>query len=538
MVSSTVIQYLQSGGVSTKAEDGKVAYYYSSSMERTHRTAFNICVSAVSQLLTQIDEVPSLLLERHRVAKHHGRSKICEVDEVFNVFEQVVAALPPVFLVIDALDECTEISSIVSWLTDVVQSVLSLHVVCLSRDTIAIRKLLGHQPTIRMDAANLKGDIDIYLTSAVNTLPCVEHTIRSRIFSTLSSKAEGMFLLADLSIEPLRGAISEEDMHNIPNAIPDGVNEMYILILRRLSTESETRRSLAHKVLRLICFSAQAMTWSELRYALSWNENEQNFRRNREPFKDTVCEICFPLIEYQSETDTFRLAHLSLHEFLCRGLSPSLPLLDVAQFFVLEADAQRELASITLACVADFEVSHRFNVDLDSCPLLAYATKNWCNHLCQSPFDGNLRRRCLDFTACPERRSTWILRWLLSEERAFALQQVVKIQKLLQERIIEYNQEQPSVITLLNDTQRALFHLDKIHASSCSSQTSGHIRIISNFERLVCIRDLAREYTMASEMEHSIKMFKSALREADRLGEDIAPGSCWLLNSLGILYDQ
>ena len=536
VLSSTLIEHLQSGKVPAKTEDCKVAYFYGSSIQQTHRTAFNICASALSQLLVQIKEVPGPLLEGHQIAKHHGRSKICEADEVFNIFKQIVAALPAVFLVIDSLDECTDLMSIVSWLEDAVQSALSLHVVCLSRDTMSIRKSLQHHPTIRMDAASMKGDIDAYLALAINTLPSIEYSFRSLILNTLSDRAEGMFLLASLSIEILRSAINQEDMHKMLNAIPGGVNEMYMLILERLSAESETRRCLASRVLRLLCFSAQAMTWPELRYALSWNENEQCFRRDREPFRETVCELCSPLIEYQSETDTFRLAHLSLHEFLCKGYPQMLSSYDLAQFFVAEAEAQRELASISLACVANVEVSFRYNIDLDSCPLLPHATKYWCNYLCQSPLDENLRKRYFDFVACPERRSIWILRWLLSEERAFALQQVVKVQKLLQERIIEHNQKQISVITLLNDTQRALFHLDKIIASS--SLAAGHHRFISNFERLMCIRDLAREYTMASEIEHGVDMFESALREADILGEDIAPDSCWLLNSLGILYDQ
>ena len=372
MLSSTIVKYVES----REAADGKVAYFYSNSVDGAHRTAFNICVNALSQLLMQLDQVPSALLKGYEVAKHHGRFKICETDEVFNLFEEVVAVMPPVFLAIDALDECTEISDVVSWLTNVIQSVPSLHVVCLSRDTMTVRKLLGHQPTIRLDATNLKDDIDTFLTSAVSTLPCVEQTLKDRILDTLSRKAKGMFLLAGLSIETLRVATNEEEVNDILNAILDGVNEMYVLILRRLSTESETRRVLARRVLRLICFTAQAITWSELCYALSWNETEQRFQKNREPFKDTVCELCCPLIECSYETDVFRLAHLSVHEFLCGAFPQSLASLDVAQFFVQEADVQRELASITLACVADVEVSHQVKVDQKSHPLVAYATKN------------------------------------------------------------------------------------------------------------------------------------------------------------------
>ena len=535
VLSSVVIQYLQSLRVPDKKEDCKVAYFYSSSLPKSHRTAVNICAGALSQLLGQVEEIPGPLHEGYRIANHHGRPKICEADDVFSMFNRVTAVLPAVFLIIDSLDECTDITSIVSWLEDAVQSVHSLHVACFSRDISAIRKSLERRPTIRIDSASIKDDIDTYLTSAIDTLPSIDNSFKSLILSTLSEKAEGMFLLAHLSIEMLQSAIHEEDMHKMLRVIPGGVNEMYLLILERLSAESETRRCLASRVLRLLCFSAQSMTWHELRYALSWNENEQCFQKNREPFRETIYDLCSPLIEYQSETDAFRLAHLSLCEFLCKGYSQLSSSYNVSQFFVAEAEAQRELASITLACVSDVEVSHQFKVDLNSRPLLPHATKNWCNYLCRSPLDEKLRKRYFKFMDCPQRRSTWILRWLLSEERAFALQKVVKVQKLLQERTAEYNQVKISVSTLLNDTQRALFQLDRILAPSSAA---GHHGVISNFERLTCVRDLAREYTMANEIEYGVEMFESELREADILSDKIAPSSCWLLNSLGILYDQ
>lgn len=544
VMSSTIIEYLRQKKCHWTTKTCGVAYFYCGSIEKTHRTAFNICASALSQLVPQVEELPRHLLDAHRVATCLGRSKVSEDDEVFHIFERVVATLPSTFLVIDSLDECTDISHILSWLENVRQSVRSFHVVCFSRDVMSIRESLGHHWSIRMDAASLKDDIDTYLTSAVNTLPCEEDSFKGLVFNTLSERSNGMFLLANLSIATLRSATSKGDMLVSLDKIPAGVAQMYELILERLGAESEARQCLARRVLYLLCFSAQVMTWPELRHALSWNEIEQDFQQHREPFKKVVCELCFPLIEYHGETDTFCLAHLSVQEFLCKGFPESATSQGIAHFFVAEADVRRELASITLACVADVQVSRRFDVNLDSCPLLAYATKNWCNYLCLSPWDDNIRERYLEFVACPERRSTWILRWLLLEERAFSLQQVVKVQKLLQQRAAECGWESISVIKLLSDTQRALFHLDKTLASSSSSSSSflslesGHQRYISNFERLMCIRDLAREYRMAGGVEHGVKMFESALKEAELLGEDVRPGSCWLLNSLGIFYDQ
>ena len=534
-LSSTIIEHIQT---LENVQNPKVAYFYSGFVERSHRTAFSICISAISQLLAQCEDVPHVLSERHRIAKLHGRSRISETDEVFDIFRQTVAALPSVYLVIDALDECTEIPSISSWLQSAVSSLPSLHVMVLSRDTMSIRKSLGRNSNIQMNAVTSKGDIDVYLASAIDSLPCTDHRIKDRVLKTLAVKAEGMFLLADLSMQMLQGATDEEDVENILRTIPEGVNEMYMLILRRLEAEPNARRSLAQRVLRLICSSAQVMTWSELSFALCWEEEKLEFQRSKKPFKDTVCDLCYPLIEYQSDSDTFRLVHYTLYEFLCRYSSQTPASENLAKFFVPDKDAQRELASMTLACMADIEISNQISPDLDSCPLIAYATKHWCEHLSRSSFDENLCQRYLDFVACPKRRSTWILRWILSEARAFPLQKVVKMQTILREWMIQCKDQQASAISVLNDTQRALFQLDKIRLSPDADQTTDRLRLVSNFERLMCVRDLAREYTIAGAISHGVDMFESALREAERLAGSILTPSCWLLNSLGILYDQ
>lgn len=280
------------------------------------------------------------------------------------------------------------------------------------------------------------------------------------------------------------------------------------------------------------------MTWPEMRFALSWDADLQNFQKSRKPFKDTISELCCPLIEYQIEADTFRLVHVSVYEYLCEHPRQSYSTQNIAEFFVQKSDAQHELASMTLACIADDNVSHSIYIDVDCYPLVPYATKNWCYHFSQAPFDKDLHAKYSAFVACPERRLTWILRWLLSEEWSFPLQQVVKVQILVQEWTVSGNEEQPSMMVVLGDIQRALFRLDELNSTPQSADALVGIRAISNFERLVCLRDLAREYTMAGEIDNGVAMFELVLKKVERLEGDITPRSCWLLNSLGILYDQ
>lgn len=538
VLSSTTIEHVQASEVALRTKVGNVAYFYGDSTVKSNGTAFNICISALSQLLTRLPDIPDTLLAGYRNAMCYGRYRVSEADDVFALFQEVVAALPSVSLIIDALDECSGISDINSWLSDAVKSLPSFRVIIFSRDTAAVRKELGQKPSIRMDAASTKQDVDKYLASAVCTLPCTRSDLKDRVFQTLSRKAEGMFLFTDLSIQTLRSAIDVDDMVNILHTIPDGINEMYGLILKRLSTESLTRRSLARRVFRLICASTRPMTWSEMRFALSWDPNREIFQKSKEPFKDIIFELCCPLIEYQIDTDAFRLVHSSVYEYLCGNPLRSSTTEEISQFFVEEGDAQHEFAAMTLSCMADDRVSLSVHLDTSCYPFAAYATTNWCYHLSRSPFREDIHAKYLEFVACPERRSTWILRWLLSEEWSFPLQQVVKLQKLAHQWINQGTNEEPSMLATLGDIQRALFRLDDIQLTHQPSNDSAEHRVISNFERLISIRDLAREYTMAGEIDSGVEMFELALGRVEGPEGSVTLRSCWLLNSLGILYDQ
>ncbi|KAL8701190.1 MAG: hypothetical protein Q9201_005039 [Fulgogasparrea decipioides] len=353
VLSASTIQHIQSYET-YKGKVGKVAYFYGDHTKSRDATAFTICVSMLSQLIGSLSDIPGPVLERHQDAKRHGRAKVSDEDGVFDLFQEVVAALPSVFLIIDALDECDGISGILSWLEDAVRSSPSLRIICFSRNTAAVRNQLRQQLSIRMDASSSQQDIKKYLSSAVFTLPCEDTELKERVLKTLSRKAEGMFLFVDLSIQMLRAAVDMDDMLDTLDRVPGGINEMYGLILRRLTNES---------------------------------------------------------------------------------------------------------------CV-------------------------------------------------------------------------IKLHKAVQEWAVKGDVARPSMKTILGDIQTALFRLDELQSTSQSSETSVGIRAISNFERLVCVRDLAREYTMAGELDNGIAMFEAAIRRVESAHGKFILSSCWLLNSLGILYDQ
>ncbi|KAL8730479.1 MAG: hypothetical protein Q9166_004043 [cf. Caloplaca sp. 2 TL-2023] len=526
----TTIEYFQKELLKNEDKPATTAYFFCDSGAPGKGTAFDICTSLLLQLQSKHEEPSLALRAAYRIAALHGRSHVSEADEVFALFCRAAAELPCSYVVIDALDECVDLGTVISWLQEATLAIPSLRVLIFSRNTMEIRKGLLHAPAIELTAESMKPDIETFLDKSLENLPCDTEQMRGHISEVLSRKADGMFLFVSLSLQTLQQATNIDDILEILENTPSGVYDMYTLILKRLATETDRRQALARNALRLLCTSTRPLTWPELRVALSWDTQQQDFRRTRTPYKDSILTLCCPLIEYRMETDTFRLVHLSLNEYLCTEQDRPSP--QVAHFAIDKTYAHRELAQITLGQIAGELVSRSITVTGDEYPLVDYATKNWCHHLSRSPCDAMLVQKYLNFAACPDRRSIWMLRWLLSEDNTFPLQQIIKLQKMVQEWLQKGNPTTISTADTLSDVQRALFRLDQL------AQATPDLRIISNFERLVCIRDLAREFTSAGKLDDGVQMFEEALLRASAENPDVSPGSCWLLNSLGILYDQ
>ncbi|KAI4127284.1 MAG: hypothetical protein LQ338_003288 [Usnochroma carphineum] len=528
----TVIEHLQKKQVKNEAKVSTIAYFYCDSSFATKRTPFDICKALILQVQSQCQEPLSALQAAYRNAALHGRSHISDADDVFSLFCRVAADLESSYVIVDGLDECTDIPTVIKWLLDATSSMYSLRLIIFSRDTLEVRKGMAGSPSLDLTADSMKPDIEIYLSKSVLSLPCDTWQMKEHVLNVISRKADGMFLFAVLSLHTLQQANNIDDTLEMVESTPNGVYNMYRMILDRLSTGSGRRQSLAHKALGLISTSTRPLTWPELRAALSWDTNQQDFRPTSAPFKDAILAILCPLIEYREETDTFRLVHLSLYEYLFNETKQHHTHQDVPHFLVDPNDAHGGvLADMTLAQIANDYISRSISVDSDQYPFATYATKNWCHHLSLSPYDPKRFRKYLDFIANADRRSTWILRWLLSEDTSFPLQQIVRLQRLVQDWLEKGSSTTDSVDSLC-DIQRALFRLDGL------PQPMPGLRMISNFERLVCVRGLAREFTSAGKLDEGVRMFEDALYRAGAEDGGIEISSCWLLNSLGILYDQ
>ena len=531
MLSATAIEHLQH-------QQGKVpiAYFYCDSGDVQKKSTLNVCGSILSQLVVQMPFIPPRILEAYTRAKKYGREHISSSDDLFSVLKDVVVSLPAVYIILDGIDECDDAAEVTKSFADIARDIRTLRLACFSRKIPTIQNELEGATSIHLDTALVQPDIDRYLSKSLDQLPGRGTDAQDQALLTLSQAADGMFLFAFLGLQSLNQAVDSQSMIEAATSLPAGLDGVYGQNLERLASQSLRRRHLARKILTWVCCGTRPLSWKELQCALSWDDLREGFFDSQRPFKDSVLDLCSPLVEYRAENDTFHVVHFSVREFLCNSYDvPSLSAV-ASQFLIKEPLAHQEIAEVALASLSMPDVIHSIKVDSRRHPLVRYSTENWCSHLASSSFDEKLCKRYEAFVSSPLARSTWILRFLISDKQSFPLQRIAKLQKQVHDWKNQLNEEKDKTTTFvaddLTDIQRALIDLDQLPPSA------NHAENISNFERNLIIRDLARAYTMAGKLDQGIQLFSSAISHIQKTRGSESLDSAWLLNSLGILYDQ
>ncbi|QSZ37443.1 hypothetical protein DSL72_008539 [Monilinia vaccinii-corymbosi] len=533
ILSATVIQHLQDYYGSTPT-----VYFHCSSRDQLKQSKESIYISLLGQITSQAIDIPQALISAHFLAERYGRCRISVTDRIAELFAEVLRVLPSLNIIIDGIDECEseDMLGILRLLNGISRDRNTIRLLLFSRDILPVRKELGTLPSIHINKNVVQSDIDQYLREAIETLPCTESHIKQYVYNILSQKAAGMFLFARLGVETLQATFSTQDMLASLDRLPTGLYNVYGQILERLASKPLAGRSLARRIFHWVCRTSRPLNWLELQCALSWDEERMVFDGNGAPSKDSVLEVCCPLVEYRTESDTFHLGHLSVYEYLHDRSNFHLLSSQASGFLLEEKFSHLGLAQATLTYLSKSGIAESINLNCQQYPLAKYATENWCYHLSLSVYDVKLHRQYEKFVASETRRSAWITRSLLSEDLAFPMHRIAKLQRLVQTWINQSDTPGKQSAEDLMDIQKALFRLDDFIQSQRRGGL-GNINVISNFERSMIIRDLARLYTMSGQIDMGVRVFEEEITKTGGTNSGKA-SKAWLLNSLGILYDQ
>ena len=185
-----------------------MAYFYFDFRDLKKQTCHDMLRSLVSQLASRSGPCCDIL---HRVYKAHGSGARQPSDDTLKeCLKEMLKLLGqgPIFIVLDALDECPDSSGIPSPRNEVLQFVKELidlrlpevHICATSRPEVDIRAVLeplAFRSVSLHDETGQKADIAAYVRNVVNSSPSTamrrwREDDKNLVIETLTEKADGM----------------------------------------------------------------------------------------------------------------------------------------------------------------------------------------------------------------------------------------------------------------------------------------------------------------------------------------------------------
>ena len=185
-----------------------MAYFYFDFRDLNKQSCHDLLLSLVTQLSTRSSHYCNIL---HRFYEAHEKGTQQPSDD--NLKECLKAMLRllgqgPIFIVLDALDECPDSSSIPSPRDEVLQlvkelvdlDVKELHICATSRPEVDIRAVLeplAYRSVSLHDESGQKTDIEDYVRNVVNWSPSMamrrwRDDDKNLVIETLTERADGM----------------------------------------------------------------------------------------------------------------------------------------------------------------------------------------------------------------------------------------------------------------------------------------------------------------------------------------------------------
>ncbi|KAK4444616.1 hypothetical protein QBC34DRAFT_182549 [Podospora aff. communis PSN243] len=322
---------------------------------------------------------------------------------------QTKRLVKPQFWVLDGLDECSNHIELFPLLAKI-SSTFRLKIFLSSRPSPDISGSLASNSlsatTYALTQEATWQDVKRYLENHVDFPSMQNDAQRKELISLILKKSEGSFLWVKLVLKELRGAFSEEATRKVLEAVPKGMDQIYLRSLDILAKE-EARQPTAKAILMWSSTCVRPLSVTELRAALI-THIQQTFNN----LEMHISWLCGHLVTVDSNSHV-KMVHETARSFV---LNPN----NGSAIAFTEEQAHEALAMVCLRYLNDKELkaprgrrSHpntKEAAQAPRSPLLKYAAVAWHEHVEKSKSTSGEMVRLLS-TFCSTQNGN-ILSWI------------------------------------------------------------------------------------------------------------------------------
>jgi tetratricopeptide (TPR) repeat protein len=381
----------------------------------------------VSTLLSQLLDHPELMAYQDRIValitmEYNKNKDITKVsmDALCALLGSVLLNLPPVIIIIDALDECDAESLSRGFLIEkfiqLSDSVTGTKVILTSRQEEPFVEMIEQCTSLEMSKDDVSNDIEAVIRKSIESIPKLE-SLKDKVISALVANADGMFLWAELMLASLKKARNRNAVEKMLTNLPVGLREMYEHILISIGRKlSDDELHFRREIFSWVTTAVRPMTLTELSIALAIELDTTSLDDGEIILKleSDIRDLCGPMLRISGD-GIVQVVHMSVRDMLHRPTQPvNWPKLSQAdQKYLVGFTTEIEHAHLASACITylafevfrDHEIMNRAlrpPEELTSVAkehlMLEYATSHWIYHICASANAGTkLLNRVLEF---------------------------------------------------------------------------------------------------------------------------------------------
>ncbi|KAH7150858.1 hypothetical protein DER46DRAFT_400008 [Fusarium sp. MPI-SDFR-AT-0072] len=284
-----------------------------------------------------------------------------------------------VFIIIDALDECTAREELLHWIRGLASSNAQLLVTGRPEAEFQrqIPRLLDEHNCVLLDKQAINADIRSYVEATLEQKPDfvdkkLSQGLLDEIRDKIGDRADGMFRWAACQLESLARCLSPKAIKIALRSLPQDLNETYYRMVQNIPSEY---KSSAIRLLQFLVYTKRPLRLAEAIEVIA-TEIDREPRGfdvdGRLSLKADVLRYCPSLViiakitDYTETVEELHLAHFSVKEYL----------LEQAQF-----DLESASIAITKTCLTyltDIEGSHSI-ITFDF-PMAQYAAVFWMDY--------------------------------------------------------------------------------------------------------------------------------------------------------------
>ncbi|KIJ91862.1 hypothetical protein K443DRAFT_14038 [Laccaria amethystina LaAM-08-1] len=292
------------------------------------------------------------------------------LGDLQNTLQMILDGFSSTFIILDALDECTEREKLLKWIqTSILEKDenLGLHLIVTSRPEQEIEDKFKSSCYIDLVEESENHDVVTYLDYQLRSdsgLQKWDCGTQKEIKLKLMEQADGMFRWVALQLNELKKCRTKTDLKRQLADLPKGLDKTYDQILLGIN---EKDHGYAKTFLQWLSFAVRPLTLKELATTASvdlYAENGPEYKSDNElqDIKD-VLKICSSFI--MMSEGFIKLSHFSVKEYLVSEYVQNHAVKQVRDFSFSEELSHSVISQICLAYLLQFHTSEPLDIDVD-----------------------------------------------------------------------------------------------------------------------------------------------------------------------------